>query len=63
MYKTQRRTPKTSSHTASDGCQKRGYPSKKSARQANRTNGANLRVYLCSVCRAYHVTREHIRDL
>jgi hypothetical protein len=39
-------------------CVKRGYVTKRAARNANRTNGHRLRPYWCPHCRAWHVTKQ-----
>lgn len=36
---------------------KRGYGSKSAAKQAHRTVGRKIRVYLCPECKKYHITK------
>jgi hypothetical protein len=43
-------------------CEKRGYPSKRAARQAVRTMGSSVRVYWCADCRQYHTTKDRGQD-
>lgn len=45
-----------------NNCDKRCYPSKHAAREANANNGHSLRAYYHRACGAYHVTKTTVRQ-